>query len=399
MDYGNVVLRFNKIMDAVSLKRSIVLNAPGSGAKLDTNDISFFAGGDIVLLILRDSASEFTTIRWKVGQQYVIVVQASAKDINGNTLASEFRLSFIPEPFFRIKSSSPQPNASNVPPATSVSLTFNSPVDTSFFSRIQIAPTVVGGWRLSSGSTSSRIHFDHIDLSYNAQYEILIPPGTPDIFGNRLPQEFRLGFTTDVFRISSTTPAYGDSLFALDDRIRLSFSGSVDTATIRSAVRLIPPANLTLWVPSNVPTYVDLYPSTEFIADTAYTVAVDTSLHSFSGIRLPALYSFTFRTPPLRVIYHTPEAGRFGVSRRPTIYFVFNGKIDTSSVRPAFSITGGVVGTFNMLTYSSSDFTFVPSVPLQPTTLYTVTIGTSLRSKYGTRLKLPYTFSFTTGLQ
>jgi hypothetical protein len=70
--------------------------------------------------------------------------------------------------------------------------------------------------------------------------------------------------------------------------------------------------------------------------------------------------------------------------------------VDTSTVRPAFSISPPVAGTFIMAD-NSPFFAFRPDSVMAANTAYTVTLSTSLKSKTGVPIHAPYLLYYSTG--
>jgi len=102
------------------------------------------------------------------------------------------------------------------------------------------------------------------------------------------------------------------------------------------------------------------------------------------------------RSDPLKVLSHfpAPAAGEL-VSAATTISFNFNFEVDRASFESAFSILPATSGTF---VYSDQDRTasFVPSNPLEKSTLYTVTLDKSARHIGNLSMDEDYSFTFTT---
>ena len=105
-------------------------------------------------------------------------------------------------------------------------------------------------------------------------------------------------------------------------------------------------------------------------------------------------YSFSYKTAPFAVYQTFPSDGSTYISREyPNITIYFNAQIDTSTVRTAF-LHPGMNGSLEI-----GDATIVLRLqtPLAANTTYTITVQTTLKSKGGSNLSSPYTFSFTTG--
>jgi len=391
-------IRFNKIMDRASVARAIVLSSPATSVFIDSSAVMSL-GGDIFSFYpveLRPNSNYPYSHRWKVGETYSLRVNTPVWDINNNTLQAPFSMRFRPEPYFRVASVDPRNGSTEVSTESWVVLYFNSLVDTSLFRSISISPLVFGQWvlyRMEYDTDSLAVRFSHNGLNYNTNYTVIVAAGARDKYGNTMPQQYVTTLSTASFRVYSTYPTSGSVSYSLNPNIRVTFTGTLDTGTVRRSFRINPAASGT------IPLYQNdgftFFPDHELIAETTYTVTIDTSIRGRSGARLSAPHVFTFLTPAFQVMYTSPQNGDHNVPRGTNIYVQLNAKIDTGSVRSAVTVSGAT-GRFSL--YEGTDsFSFYPDGSLPPNVTITVNIATSLRSKGGVRLKLPYAFSFVTG--
>lgn len=349
---------------------------------------------------VRDSVSSYyyTPFRWKLAEVYTLRISSKAKDVNGNTL-TPFLMTFVPEPYFRVRIVSPSPGSVNVSPSQSIYLSLNSPVDTVAFSLLQVTPAVPGGrwfyYPYRSPRDSSYLMYYHDGMNDNTTYTVNVSGNFEDKFGNRIKQPFSSSFSTARFRVSGTYPSDGATNVGLTNSISIYLSNVIDTSTARMAFSISPAVagNLSLYDQS---LSFSFYPTGGFSPNTRYTVTLSTLLRSKRGGSLDTPYSFSFTTAGFRVTSTTPPSGANGVSRSSSIYINFNGAIDTGTVRSAFGISPGASGTFYLYDGSSS-FSFYPFPMLTANQMYTVTISTAMQTKSGYALDSPYEFFFTTG--
>ncbi|MBS4029327.1 MAG: Ig-like domain-containing protein [Ignavibacteriales bacterium] len=392
-DASRIQFRFNKIMDRVSVKRAITLSSSVGGIYTDSNYISA-SSGDIFFISPRDSNDNFS-FRYRVGQTYTVTISTLAKDVNGNYLSSPFSMTFKPEPNFRVTSISPSngstPSSLNSP----IYIYFDSPVDTSIFSSIHIFPSIVGGsWKIVNGYPydSSDISFSHSGFEENTQYTITIDTTAHDKYGDKLNQQFSSSFTSTTFQIRSTYPSNGDNNVSIYNGIHVSFNDNIDTGSVRNAFSISPT------VAGQFVAYYGSFsfnPDSLFLENTQYSVTISSALKSKNGIHLPSAYSFTFTTAGFQVSETYPRNGSNDVTLDRYIRITLSNPIDTSTIRNAFSISPNVAGYFTYIS-NTSYFQFFPLVSFEENTEYTVGISTSLRSKRGSNLSAPYSFSFTT---
>jgi hypothetical protein len=387
-------VRFNKYMNISSLRRAIAITSPSGDIGVDTNYI-LSIGGDVFLINPVDSNGNRMS-DWKIDQNYFFTISSVARDINNNPLQPPFSMSFMPEPYFRIRTTTPPNGATNISPSSySIMLNFNSPVDTSIFSSIQIVPPIFGQWYISYDTFS--VYYSSNQLLKNGTtYTVTVGSQAHDAYGNHLQQPFILTFRSLPFEISYTSPGNHASLVSPQQPVYIEFSAPVDTSTIRTAFSIRP----------TVAGQLNIYPTayfefdhlTEYTLDTTYTVTIDTSLRSSEETKLATPYTFSFRVAPFQVSSTYPYAGMTNFDRTSYIQVYCNALIDTSTIRSSYTLVDSshapVSGTFVM---DTNGFIFTPSSPLTANAIYTITIGTGLRSKQGSYLKGPLSIDFITG--
>ncbi|MBI4810934.1 MAG: Ig-like domain-containing protein, partial [Ignavibacteriales bacterium] len=236
---SNIIqVRFNKIMDQSTIKRAFSISSPGLNIRIDTFSIYSF-GGDLIWLYVDDSLGY--SHRWKLGNTYTFGIASTAKDINGNSLIPSYSMTFLPEPYFRIRTVYPQNGATDVPSYTSICLVFNSPVDTSIRSFIQINPPIPGMWLLVDSYDSTYLYYSYTTPPLeNTTYTISIQQSAKDQYGNQLQQSFTSSFTTRPFRVSYTYPSDGRENVPLTQSIEIGFTNIIDTSTVRNSFNITP---------------------------------------------------------------------------------------------------------------------------------------------------------------
>jgi Big-like domain-containing protein len=392
---NQIQVRFNKIMDRILMKHAVSLSSPGSTVRIDTNLVSS-VGGDVYLLSLHDSLNYYY-FRWDVGRSYVLKIDSTAKDINGNFLTPSFSTSFTPEPNFRVKFVSPPDASTDVSIYTTPWIQFNSVIDTSIVSAIQISPPANGQWRYNYyyGDSTTIYYQPNVPLNLNESYSITINTTAHDRRGHYLPQAFHSTFRTASFHVTSTYPQDGATDISVSSSVEVNFTGPIDTGSVRRAFSIDPPTPGNLYIyPGNPSIYFT--PTIGLLSATSYRVTLSTAMRSQSGDSLVQPYSFSFRTAPFSVTYTSPYNGQTDIPLLGSIGVSFTASIDTASVRRAFSVVPPTVGNFYFYAGSSSTFYFNPTLGLGPDTLYQVTLSTAMHSLRGDSLTQPYSFSFRT---
>jgi len=388
-------IRFDKIMDIHSLKKAIRLKSSLGDLNIDTNSITSI-GGDV--FEFRPIIRSFLSVYWRVGEIYTLTIDTSARDMNGNRLDKIFQMTFQPEPYFRVRYIAPELGDSNVPVLNSsqyLYISFNSKLDTSIFADITLSPSFSGKWYFEYDSSSI---YRPLTLEVNQRYTITISSNAHDRYGNNLPQMFASTFSSSPFQVISTYPVEGASDIPLYDQIKIDFNGIIDTNTIEQSLKILPPLNYTLYKSLY---YFYINPSPELFPDALYTITLDTSVMSANGNHLQSPYIFRFKTAPFMVIYTSPVNGAANIQRDlRLIYIEFNAIIDESTVFQALSFNPQIQGHIN---YCHSGycyynrFEYVLDAQLTANTTYMITLSIALRTKAGSALPSPYTFSFTTG--
>jgi hypothetical protein len=399
----SITVRFNKLMDYASLHHAIHFTSTLGDLYADTSLLSLNQGDVATITPMRKDLT--IPFRWRVGQMYTLKIDSTALDVNGNPLVPSFTMNFTPEPYFRVKTISPPPGAVNVT-GNSVQLAFNSPVDSAERSQISISPSVYGLWRFGRFSgvvfDSGTVQFSHPTLFVPGQnYTVSIPATMTDKYGNALVGGFSSSFQTVPFGVINSSPADGSVNWVTAGRIFfVDFSDSLDTASVRQAITIVPPAagrlNFTV-----DPRIVAFDASADLLADTIYTVTVDSSVRSKSGVKMMAPYRFSFLTASagtsasgFRVWYSNPTNGDTTLPPFRTILVYFSEAVDSSSARSGFTISPPVAGLIYFP--NPNELNFSPITTFAVATSYTVTIPSTVKSRSGAALGLDYSFYFRT---
>ena len=145
------------------------------------------------------------------------------------------------------------------------------------------------------------------------------------------------------------------------------------------------------------PLYSIYYPS--FKVAQAYTISIDTSAQDIYTNHLAAKTSFSFTPEPyFRVTDTYPIKNDTAISPLyASITVRFNANIDTSSIRPAFTISPQPLGNVNFYSGSWGFYWYLASDNmLAPETKYIAMIAASAKDVDGHAMPSSYSFSFTT---
>jgi len=249
----------------------------------------------------------------------------------------------------------------------------------------------------------------------NKVYTVTVDTTLLDANGYKLSSPYVFSYTPEPqFRVYSGSPSSYTDTGVVDPEsfspITIDLNSKIDS-TFFSKIQISPPIN-GQWVINPYSPYSSS-PSDSTAAyfisrdtlqfDTKYTVSVSAGGTDVNGLLMKAPYQFSFTSQPFAIINSSwsSSTGPGGFTVIDYFDFVFNGFIDTSSVRSSISITPSI--SFNLSFYTVDggflNFLIYPDVQqMQRNTTYTATINNTVRSIKGAHLKSPYSLSLTTGI-
>lgn len=392
--YPRIQLRFNKLMDAASVRGAIRLEASDGRVRVAPADV-LPLGGDIFLVHPTDTLG----LRWRtflpIGARYTLTLDTGARDVNGNRLARACTLAFVPEPVFRVVQIDPREGATLANFWSYVLISFNSPVDSSVLGAVRITPPPPElRWSLYRGGRTLQAY---ARFSGSRAYAVTVDTTAVDADGHRLAEPAVRTFNAPPFRVESLSPPDGSTNVPIATNFSLTLSEAADTSTLRAAVKFTPEVAYSFSVYAH--RFFTLQPATDLRPNTGYVITIDTTLRSMEGGRLSSIFRSRFTTgasPDFAVEYTHPSSGSDGVYPGSSILVVLNRSVDTTSVAGAFRIDPPFAGTFSF-SDSRRAFWFAPHTQLPTETFFRVSIDSTLRSVTGETLGEPYEFSFTTG--
>ncbi len=329
---------------------------------------------------------------FKSSTRYDLAIDTSAHNKNGNHLLEPFVGQFTTEGF-RVVQWYPYDGSQNVPTSTSISVYFNTAIDSqSLRHALSITPPTPGNIYVYSTQFG---FYPITPLLPSTTYTLTIDTSLTAIDGSKLSSPFTLTFTTEAFRVYSNLDGASSINMFLGYGMYICANEYLDTSTVRGSMHIDPPFPSTLFLyPQNNCFLVQQ--TTNFAPNTRYTVTIDTTLRSVLQNHLTVPYTFSFTTNSFRVTWTSPADGATGINRSDVIFVYVTAKLDTASVRQAFSIDPPIAGYF--ATHDDGpNLAFSPIGGFPANTRYTVTISTDLEALGGYKLPSSYSFSFTTG--
>jgi len=327
---------------------------------------------------------------------YSITIPDTIHDKSGHLLQYGFSSTFTTMKF-EVTNTYPSDGSTDVNPSyQQIRIQFSDAVDTSTVRKgIIFSPNLAGIFSISADERA--VYFiTSNDLPTSSLITVTVDTSVRSKSGNKLLQPYIFSFTTSAFAITWTYPYDADTNVSVDQRIQIYCNGEIDNSSVQTAFSITPN------VPGlfNAPQFANYFtfsPLMPLSPNTWYTVSISTALRSANGEQLTQPCSFTFRTVPFKVLYSNIQNGTTGFPRNTSMYFSFSLYLDTASVRNAFHISPDVQGTISYYSEPTRYFNFSPVGGFEAYTIYTVTIDTSLMSKTGHHLSVPYQITFATG--
>jgi hypothetical protein len=404
---GAVIVTFSEPMDPATLNMTTFTLAQGATAVAGmVNPVG--------------ATAVFTpTVALTASTTYTATVTTGAKDVAGNALAATYTWTFTTGTALdatapTVISTIPAPGAPNVPRNAAVGVVFSeamapATVNTTTFTLRQGA-TVVAGSVNPVGATA--VFTPTSALAASTVYTATITTGVKDIAGNAMAVAYTWTFTTAMAldttapTVLTTVPGTNATNAARNGAVGVAFSEPMDPASLNGTTFTLKQGT-TLVAGSLSPVGAALVftPSAALAASTVYTGTITTGARDIAGNALAATYTWSFTTTMAldttapTVLTFTPGRDATNVSVNAPISVAFSEPVDPATVNgTTFVVTQGNTVVAGMLSPVGSAVVFTPSSPLDPSTIYTVTITTGAKDIAGNPLAAPTTWSFTTGL-
>ena len=390
-----LLVRFNKLMESVSVRRAIRITSSLRTFTVDTNAVYGESKYNAQYTFYPQRPYYYGIAPPQIGEVFTVRMASPAVDVNGNLLLPGLLGTFVPEPTLRVQTTTPVQGGILGAGENTIVLAFNGTLDSTIFNSISLDPPYQERWEIrmyDSTVVSIRLSAPIPGIAHRVR----VAAGARDKSGNVLPEPFNLDFRTQGMEL--VDGGRDEGTIPLFQPHRLRFSRLLDTATVRAAI------HITLPVAGGVGVFFYFYPLTtfefqpltDFAPQTRYTVVIDTSLRSADGAHLSEPATFSFTTDAFRMTGSTPSDGETGVSTGTGALISFSGRLDTSTTRRSFSSSPAADWVY-YTGYGPSVMSFYPVDTLHSFTTYAVTIDTSLRSLGGYHLAAPFTITYTTG--
>jgi hypothetical protein len=377
---------FSEAMDRVSTE---------SAFSLDSVSGSFtWSLDNITMTFIPSTALAYDTV-------YTATITTAAMSQAGQYLELLCSWSFTTRQRPAVISHVPGVDATDVPVATMIQVTFSEPMDrVSTENAFSISPSVLGSFSWDIGNTT--MTFDPTsDLAYGTVYAVMMTDAASSMQGDSLIP-YTWGFTAEAFGtapyVKAVTPVPGAQNVSQYVNIVVYFSESMNQALTQGAFSTSPSVldvrlSSFSWLNASAMVFNPFLPLKH---KSSYTVTISTAATDLESESMLAPYIWSFTTNASTAPYITlvdRPANFTHASLITSIRFTFSEAMDHASVENGFSINPWVNGTFG---WSGNRITFAPVSPLNTGTTYTVTISTGAMDLQDEHMEEPFSFSFTT---
>ncbi len=339
---------------------------------------------------------------------YTGTVKSTVKDLNGNALQTNYVWTFSTGTILSptVISTDPANLATGVFINKVVTASFSVPMDpltingTTF--TLKQGTLLIAGTVTYSGLTAS--FTPGSDLTPNTVYTGTITAGAKNLAGTALESDYVWSFTTGTVKgplVISTDPTNYATGVLIEKRVTATFNMAMDPLTLTTTTFTVKQGLTTI---AGTVTYsgttASFNPSSPFDANTLYVCTITTGATNVAGIPLAENYVWSFTTETLgvpRVILTDPLDKATGVVLDKLVTATFNMPMDPLTLNATtFTVKQGTTAATGIISYSGKTVSFLPTTPLLPNTLYTVTITTGAKNVAGIPLAENYVWSFTT---
>jgi hypothetical protein len=251
------------------------------------------------ILLFRSSGYKYLA-----NKEYTVTVDTILEDIHGYRLSEPYIFSFIPEPEFRVYYG--YPTYDDVSPFWfNIYIDFNSQVDITIFDKLNISPPIEGEWLVYSWDSTSAEYISDDTLMYDTEYTISVAADARDVNGLLIKEPYQFSFKTEPFevRLSGYSGHIGPGGFNVYNNFRFEFNGYVDTSTVRQAFSVNPSLSFDIIFEYSGSGQYDgfriMFDEYQMQPSTTYTMKVDSTVRSVSGVYIKEPYFYSFKTGAL----------------------------------------------------------------------------------------------------
>jgi hypothetical protein len=208
----------------------------------------------------------------------------------------------------------------------------------------------------------------------------------------------------------SVDPANNSNSVPVNAHYSIQFSKQMNPATLTPASFYVTEQGATQNVAGMIQVNADgltesFIPNVPFPVASTFTVTVTTAVQDVNGNNFASGATFSFTTTDQseaaapQWISNSPASEAVGLALNAIIDIGFSESIDMASVLPNLQISaaGQAIPVQIALSNGEQRVTITPAAQLEPSTTYTVTVGSGISDLAGQPISNPGTFTFTTG--
>ncbi|MES2990201.1 MAG: Ig-like domain-containing protein [Pseudomonadota bacterium] len=313
----------------------------------------------------------------------------------------------------------PAPGATAVSRSTTVTATFNEPMDATTmvaanFELRDAANALVATGFAYNATTRVATLTPSATLAAATVYTATVKTGVKDAAGNAMAADRVWSFTTvagdtTAPTVTTVTPSGGATGVSRTTTVTATFSEAMDAATItssnlqlRNAANTLVAATVAYDATTRIAT---LTPSSALAGSTTFTMTVGTGVRDVAGNPMAAARVWSFTTVSADTTAPTvtavnPQGGATGVSRTTTVTATFSEAMDAATITSSNLQLRNAANTLVAATvaYDATTriATLTPSSALAGSTTFTMTVGTGVRDVAGNPMAAARVWSFTT---
>ncbi|MEK7219008.1 MAG: Ig-like domain-containing protein, partial [Patescibacteria group bacterium] len=359
------------------------------------------------------------------GATYTFLLPAQALTAEGRALGHDIEFVFVVAGPPRVVVRIPPAGAVRISASSRITLLFDRPMvplaavqgefakDALREWPVAVTPAVEGRWRWIS--TVAREFIPAVPLTEGTRYTVTVPKGIASVIGDTTEEEFTWSFETLRPEVVATEPEEGSDTAGPSTVITLAFNREMDLASARGLLTLTrePSSSSAASAPRGETIgwkavrygeteeavtdkrTVVLVPGAPLLFNSRYAVEGKPGIRGLEG-ELGTQSGFLLRFRTVGVLSVREASFR---KEEGAILIRFANPIDDKTLAQGITVSPPLPKTEES-PWSSQEWTEnrdVRAYPdLQPSTTYTITVGTGVKDRYGQTLPEPYTFTFTT---
>ena len=412
---------FSEGMDPLTITTETFIVTPGGAGKATSKSVGLPAGAIAGTVTTFGSTITFTpSIPFTVNTNYTATITTGVKDLAGNAMQASYSFIFtttnpdVTPPTVSV--TSPTNTAIDVPINRKVNVAFSEEMDPLTITTATVKMTGPGltpvpGTVSYIGTTATFSPRDF--LANSTLYTATITTGVKDLAGNAMTTNDSFTFTTGAApdttppTVSFTSPTNRALDIAINRKVNVAFSEAMDPLTITAATITVTGPGVTpvSGTVSGIGTTATFVPSIALANSTLYSVTVTPGVMDLAGNALATNFVSTFTTgaapdttsPTVSVT--SPANGDIDVPINRTVSIGFSEAMNPLTINTAtITVTGpGVTPVPGTVSGIGTTATFVPSIALANSTLYTVTVTPGVMDLAGNGLATNFVSTFTTG--